>query len=161
MSLSEKHENIGQILSCVPSNHGYIIDGKKYYGKSNMYDDGINVKLLDENLHVHVWTRTRYFDRKLSEDDTEWSAFTDTSGNEIVYARDMRPCPAELTNNGLCQQRLDPEHRKLYYHFSTYIKGELVQQPNDGRVLCRYKEDGNWYCWEKNNLRHCSVFYHN
>jgi hypothetical protein len=164
MNLSEKHNNIEHLLLYIPSNRGYIIDGKKYYGKNNICNNGIDVRLLDDKCYIHHWAKNSYIEEKLSIDDTELLVFTKNMIknmiNNIASSKDMRPCPAEVSNHGLCQERFNPEHRKSYYHFAKYKNNELLLHLNDGSPICKYNIDGNWYCWEQNNPRHCSLFYH-
>lgn len=157
-SLSEK--NIPrELFHNVPSNRGYIIDGKRNYGGSELTNKGSDVVMIDSDRHLHVWLRRGYLEKELNANDTDWDCWTSTPRQRLVTSHSMRPCPAELENRGMCLDRFDPEHRKYFYHFANYKRGTLVVK--DGLVRCKYHCKGDkWQCWEKHNGGHAKVFYH-
>lgn len=159
MSSSQIIKDIQTVLPYIPSNRGYIVNGKKYYGKGPLANEGSDVQMISPDDCVHVWLRRGYL-KQTNTTGTEWDVLTKNNTHTLVTSRAMRPCPAELENDGLCQQRLEPEHRKFFYHFAKYNNGQPVSHPTEYRVQCSYSYYGKWHCWEKNNGEHARVFYH-
>jgi hypothetical protein len=162
MSTTDNNMNMTEvlILPYTPSNRGYIIDGRKFYGKQNSIDNAENVKLISSDKHIHTWVRRGYVESILNKNELDVDALcnSDGSSRKLVTSRSMMPCPAELYNSGLCLDRRNSEHLKYYYHFSKYKNGHIV---TDGDMVeCRYNKEGRWKCWERNNGLHCNVFYH-
>jgi hypothetical protein len=161
MSATEIQINIKEvILPYTPSNRGYIINDRKYYGKQNYIDNGENVKLISPDKHIHTWVRRGYVESILNNNEFDIDALGNlvNPNRQLVSSRSMMPCPAELCNSGLCLERHNTEHLKYYYHFARYKNGHIVTNGNS--VECRYNKEGNWKCWERNNGLHCNVFYH-
>jgi len=160
MSDSQSEKNIlRESFHHIPSNRGYIIDGKRHYGCGDLVNKGKDVVMIDSNRHLHVWLRRGYLENELNDNDTDWCCWTSLPRQKLVTSRGMRPCPAELANSGRCLDRFDPEHRKYFYHFANYRKGSLIVK--DGLVRCKYHTKGDkWQCWEKHNGEHARVFYH-
>jgi hypothetical protein len=160
MSNSHTKKNISSILYVVPSNRGYIIDGQKIYGKGPPINSADDVRLLDNNRNVNIWLKRGFLQKKLEPNNTEWDAFSNRVDKcRLITSRDMRPCPAELSNAGLCQERSNPNHRKFYYHFTKY-NGKDIVYSSDDHVMCRYDLNGKSHCWEKNNILHMKIFSH-
>ena len=162
MSHSQQSKDIKDFLPYIPSNRGYIVNGKKLYGKGSPINMAQDVKFLDSRTnHVHIWMKRGYMEKKLDSEDTEWDAFTNRiQKRPLVSSRDMRPCPAELSNTGMCQERFDPKHRKYYYHYAKYDNDGVVCSDNDNRVRCIYDLNGKFHCWERANPEHMKVFSH-
>lgn len=150
-------ETVKNILHYVPSNRGYIVNGKKFYGNQTSVDKASNMKLLSDDRHVHSWMRFGYVETVLEKNETDCDGFTCVKrGRKLVTSRPMRPCRVE--NGGKCEN-IDPEHRKFFYHFTKYIDGNPVVR-DDGKILCKYRKSGDWKCWEAQNGEHCNNFYH-
>ena len=160
MSQSLREKNIPrESLHNIPSNRGYIIDGKRYHGGGELTNKGIDTVMIDSDRHIHVWLRRGYLEKELNDNDTDWDCWTSTPRQRLVTSRSMRPCPAELENCGICLDRFDPEHRKYFHHFANYNRDTL--DVKNGLVRCKYHYNGSKrYCWEKHNVEHNKVFYH-
>ena len=153
-------EGLEELLPYIPSNCGYIINGKKYYGNGNLQDSGKTVKMLTQNNSLMLWTRRGFTEMELDPEDTELGVFTEKKRRRLITSRSMRPCPSELENNGLCHERFDHEHQKYFYHFAKYNSNVVATNKTDSRVQCKYSRHGKWHCWEKNNGDHAKIFFH-
>ena len=160
MSYHQNEKNIlHKSFHHIPSNRGYIIDGKKHYGGGDLVNKGKDIVMIDSNRHLHVWLRQGYLEKELDENDTDWDCWTSLQRQKLVVSRRMSPCRFELANDGMCPNRFDPDHCKYFYHFSKYKNGSLIN--NNGLVLCKYHTKGDKLeCWEKHNGEHARVFYH-
>jgi hypothetical protein len=154
MSQSQTKQNIGlmEILPYIPSNRGYILNGKKYYGKSGLLNTDAN--------SVKIWLRRGFVEKELNLRDTSWDVFTNTERRSLIRSRAMLLCPAELENDGLCPDLFLQNHCKYYYHFAKYSNGNLIHSTIGHQIECKYSHSGKFNCREKNNGKHAKVFYH-
>lgn len=142
----------------VPSNCGYIYDGKKYYG--NASPDGTNfVRMVEPNMrNTHVWGRRGYTQWELNEKGKDgWE--TVGKHRKLIRSRAMIPCPNELKNNGQCHLRFQEEHERHHYHFARRRQGVVIHNHNN-KPICRYHITGDKKCWESRNSQHRQVFAH-
>jgi hypothetical protein len=70
------------------------------------------------------------------------------------------PCPAELVNNGICQERNIKSHYTKYHHFALYKENGIVLNINNNLVMCKYHEKSKSTCSQKNKKAHLQVFTH-
>jgi hypothetical protein len=164
MSSFNKNQNIdldqsSAIVPYIPYNRGYIINGRKIYGHQDEIEKGKNMKLISQDNHIHIWFRRGYLEKKLNDKETDYDGLFVTHRCSLVTTRAMMPCPAEIHNSGICLDRFDSKHNQFYYHFTKYdCHGNIVI--HDNMVMCKYKNKGKWYCWERYNSKHCNVFTH-
>ena len=154
------YETLNKILTDIPSTCGYIINDKKLYGKQYVKNQD-SVKLISVNdRHLHKWFRKGYTEFKLKTKETDHEGWTTQTRRKLLKSRFMRPCPAELHNNGQCLERYNTEHKKFFYHFSKVQDNKLTSK--NGKILCKYSDKcGKNKCWELHNVQHMSTFYHN
>ena len=69
----------------LPSNRGYIINNRKYYGKQNYIDNGENVKLISPDKHIHTWVCRGYVESILNNNEFD----IDALGNSVNPNRQL------------------------------------------------------------------------
>ena len=155
--MSFQHE-LKNILQYIPSNCGYIVNNRRYFGKKEPTDDNI-VKLISEDTgERYIWTRNVYIVEKAGK-CTDHDFFM---GNNLSWLSanhiKKQSCPIELLNGGVCQDRNNYLHKKTFYHFAAYDKDGIIE--DDGYVKCRYNSSNGLKCWESCNGDHNDVFFH-
>ena len=129
MSVTGIQINMKKVI--LPSNRGYIINDRKYYGKQNYINNGENVKLISPDKHIHTWVRRGYVESiNNNKFDIDSLGNSVNPNRQLVSSRSMMPCPAELYNSGLCLERHNTGHLKYYYHFARYKNGHIVTNGN-------------------------------
>mgnify|MGYP006138436245 CR=1 FL=1 len=165
MSQTLQNQNINfdllQVLKYLPSNRGYTSHDKNYYGSDAPINTGKDIKLITPEKTIQIWLRKGFVEMEQNTGETDWDALMLTSQRRLIASRVMKHCPTELENSGLCLERLNPEHKKFFYHFAAYTKDGHMLQNDDCRVKCKFDHYGSNKCWERYNGKHTRVFFHN
>lgn len=156
--MANKHTETN--MQNVPANYGFMEDGVKKYGHTDSTGEEC-VKMVDrDQRHSHTWQRHGYCVYQMRKDETDEEGWTIVGKRrKLLESRKMCPCPYELSEEGECPMRFDPEHEKWHYHFAKRREGKVVRN-GDGKPVCRYHLNGRRKCWEKHHSMHRQVFDH-
>lgn len=145
----------------IPCNCGYIIDGKKYYGKATALHHGRNVKMIeykDNDRFLHIWFRKAYYKYKMAPEETDidgWYYYNDN--REVLESSIISLCDKEHTYSGECFNR---DNEKKVYHYSKIVNSNDVDRTDYGKPICKYPKRGIIRCWELNNPEHTKIYHH-
>jgi hypothetical protein len=164
MAVQQQPKHISQTsrldsLSFLPSNRGYTVEGKKFYGGTGAIDGAGNVKLVDGNQDLCVWGR-KGFTKWSLEGETDYEGLgVFRHGRKLLECNSKAPCKNELFYGGECNHRWDPSHCENFYHFSRRDSDGYVLK-RGGKAVCRYHAKGDHKCWERINGFHARTFVH-
>ncbi len=137
-------------LENMPANRGFVLDGKKFYGRQPAVEGGTTVELFNYDTGIlERWHRKGHSEFELVKcEDGFHERHYKTS--QAVFS-----CREEMTY-GECKKRFEPEHRKFHFHFCHY-----PARFHEGRPVCRYsRTDKDNLCWEKDSASHNLLFHH-
>lgn len=149
-------------LKNLESNYGYLINGRKMFGKKSQTYNNMTMCLVEpEKRYVHVWTRRNYKKLMLNDDESVNDGFNLDIQRKIVDEHEMCICKSELEKKGDCSLRFDTYHKDNYYHFATFdFASSSVLLSSNNKPICRYHLHGDKPCWEADNVAHNKFFDH-
>jgi len=156
--MTSTQTEINMNMENVPSNYGYISEGRKYMGRAAPEECNKIVRLTDIDLKItHIWSRRGYCSYQMNKGEANEDSWVVVGKKRtLIESRSKAPCPFELSEDGKCSHWCEPDHQKWYYHFSLR-HGQVIARNEENKPYCRYHIGD---CWEKYNSPHQHMFVH-